>query len=62
MEAISREFRVTLSWELYVSNLIVIAESEDDLIKRLNEWRDNVENRGMRIIMNKIKILISGEH
>ena len=27
---------------------MVIAETEDDLIKRLNEWKDNVENRGMR--------------
>ena len=25
-----------------------IAETEDDLIKRLNEWNDNMENRGMR--------------
>jgi len=27
----------------------VIAETEDDLIKRLNEWKDNMENRGMRV-------------
>jgi len=27
----------------------VIAETEDDVIKRLNEWKDNVENRGMRV-------------
>jgi len=25
----------------------VIAETEDDLIQRLNEWKDFVENRGM---------------
>jgi len=37
MEAISREFRVALSWELlYADDLVVIAETEDDLIKRLN--------------------------
>jgi len=30
----------------------VIAETED-LIKRLNEWKNNVENRGMRVNMNK---------
>jgi len=30
-----------------------IAETEDDLIKRLNEWKDFVENRGMRVNMNK---------
>jgi len=35
--------------------------SEDDLIKRLNEWKDNVENRGMRVNINKTKVMISGE-
>ena len=54
MEAISREFRVTLPWELsYADDLVVIAETEEDLIKRLNEWNDNVENKGMRVNMNK---------
>jgi len=37
------------------------AETEDDLIKRLNEWKDNVEYRGMRVTMNKTKFMISGE-
>jgi len=37
IEAISREFRVALPWELlYADNLVVIAETED-LIKRFNE-------------------------
>ena len=62
MEAISREFRVTLPWELlYADDLVLIAETEDDLIKRLNEWKDNVENRGMRVNMNKSKVMISEE-
>ena len=38
MEAISREFRVALPWELlYADDLAVIAETEEELIKRLNE-------------------------
>ena len=61
MEALSREFRVALPWELYADDLVVIAETEDDLIARLNEWKENVENRGMRVSTNKIKIIISGE-
>jgi len=53
MEAISREFRVALSWELlYADDLVVIAETEEDLIKRLNEWNSNVENRCMRVIIS----------
>jgi len=62
MEALSREFRVALPWELlYTDDLAVIAETEDDLTKRLNEWKDFVENRGMRVNMNKTKVMISGE-
>jgi len=37
----------------------MIAETEDDLIKRLNEWKDNMENRDMRVNMNKTKVMIS---
>jgi len=36
MEAISREFRVALPWELlYANDLAVIAETEEELIKGL---------------------------
>jgi len=55
-EAISREFRVDLPWELlYADDLVVIAETEEELIKRLNEWKDNVESKDMRVNMNKTK-------
>ena len=57
MEAISREFRVALPWELlYGDDLAVIAETEEELIKRLNEWNDNVESKGMRVNMNKTNV------
>jgi len=36
-------------------DLAVIAETEEELIKRLNEWKDNMESKGMRVNM------ISGE-
>jgi len=50
MEATSREFRVALPWELlYADDLAVIAETEEELMKRLNEWKDNVESKGMSV-------------
>jgi len=56
MEAISREFRVAMPWKLlYADDLAVIAETEEELIKRLNEWKDNVKS------MNKTKVMISGD-
>ena len=61
MEAITREFRVALPWELlYADDLAVIAETEEELIKRLHEWKDNVESKGMRVNMIT-KVTISGE-
>ena len=57
MEAISREFRVALQWELlYADDLAVIAETQEELINRLNEWKDNVESKGTRVNMNKTKV------
>ena len=47
-EAISREFRVALPWEvLYADDLAVIAETVEELINRLNEWKENVESKGI---------------
>jgi len=60
MQVSSREFRVALPWELYADDLVVIVETEDDLIKRHNEWKDNVENRGMRVNMNRTKVILVG--
>ena len=37
------------------------AETEDDLIKRINEWKDNVENRGTIVNLNKTEVMISGK-
>jgi len=46
VKALSREFRVALPWELlYADDLVEIAETEDDLIKRFNGWKDNVESK-----------------
>ena len=62
IEALSREFRVAFPWQLlYADDLVVIAETEYNLIKRCNEWKDNVENRGIRVNMNKTKVMFSGE-
>jgi len=59
MEALSGEFGVALPWELLCADdLVVVAETEEDLIERLNEWKDFVENRGMRVDMSKTKVVV----
>jgi len=56
------EFSIALTWELCADDLVVTAETEDGLSIRLNEWKDrNVESSGMRVNMNKTKVMISGE-
>jgi len=47
---------------LYADDLVVIAETEEDLIKRINEWKNNVENRDMRVNMNKTKVMSDVSH
>ena len=59
--AISRQCRVTFLWELFADDLVLMAETEDPVVKMLNEWKDNMENRGMRVNMNKTNVMISGE-
>jgi len=44
-----------------VDDLVVTPETEDDQIKRVNEWKDNTENRGMRVSMNKTKVMVNEE-
>ena len=49
METVCRELRVLLyRGSCMLMTEVVIAETEEDLIKRLNEWKDNMENRCMR--------------
>jgi len=61
MEAISREFRVALPWELlYADVLAVIAETGKELIKGLSDWRDGMESGGMRVNMSGTKVVMNG--
>ena len=42
---------------LYADDLAVIAETEEELIERLSEWKENVESKGMGVNMNKTKVM-----
>jgi len=43
-----------------VDDFVAKAETEDNLIKMINDWTSNVENKGMRVNVNKSNIVISG--
>ena len=49
MEALSKEFRVGCPWELlYAGDLVLVAETLEDLKKKLKIWKNNIEAKGLR--------------
>ena len=58
LEALSREFREGLPWELlYADDLALLAESEELLIEKINRWKGGMERKGLKVNMGKTKIL-----
>ena len=63
MEALSREFHTDRPWELlYADDLVVIAESVEELLEKLKKWKTAMEKRGLRVNMGKTKLLVSGHN
>ena len=46
---------------LYADDLVIMAEERDDVVERFNRWKENLEERGMKINMEKTKVMITGE-
>ena len=58
MEALSRKFRVGCPWELlYTDYLVSMAETLEDLKKKLTIWKDNIEAKGLQVNVNKTKLV-----
>ncbi|XP_052212342.1 uncharacterized protein LOC127831397 [Dreissena polymorpha] len=61
LEALSREFRTGVPWELlYADDLAVIADSLEECLFILKCWKDGIESNGLRVNMKKTKLLITG--
>ena len=60
-EALSREFRKGVPWELlYADDLVLIEDSLEECIARLKVWKTGMESKGLRVNMKKTKFLVSG--
>ena len=60
LEALSCEFRCGIPWEdLYAENLVIIAESLEECVRRLLTWKEAMEEKGLRVNAGKTKIMIS---
>ena len=61
LEALSREFRTGVPWELlYADDLVVFSDSLEECIAKLKAWKAGMERKGLRVNMKKTKLLISG--
>ena len=54
LEALSSEFRTGTPWELlYADDLVIVAETENDLRRKLAVWKEKLEKKGLRVNIGK---------
>ena len=59
LEALSREFHSGVPWEdLCANDLVIIAESLEECVRRLLTWKEAMEKKGLRVNAGKTKIMI----
>ena len=62
LEALSREFHTGCPWELlYADDLVLIADTIDELLSKLGSWKTNLGAKGLRVNMGKSKIMVCGK-
>lgn len=60
LEALSEEFRTGCPWELlYADDLVLVAESMEELVVKLKKWKEGMESKGLRVNMGKTKCMVS---
>jgi hypothetical protein len=58
LEALSKEFRGGLPWELlYADDLALLAESKAELMEKIKRWKEGMECKGLRVNMGKTKVM-----
>ena len=61
LEALSREFGTGCPWELlYADDLMISAESMEEVLVKLKTWKTEMEKKGLRVNMVKTKKMVSG--
>ena len=61
LEALSREFRAGVPWEdLYADDLVIIADSQEEYVRRLFIWKEAIQKKGLRVNAGKTKVMICG--
>ena len=61
LEAPSLEFHTALPWELlYADDLVLIVDTQEKCISKLNAWKAGMESIWLHVKMNKTKFPVSG--
>ena len=56
LEAFSREFRDSVPWEdLYADDLVIIADSLKECVRRLLTWKEAMEKKRLRVMQERQK-------
>ena len=59
LEALSREFRTGVPWELlYANDLAVIGNTLEECVSKLKAWKEGMENKGQRVNMKKTMLMV----
>jgi hypothetical protein len=62
IEAISLEFRTGCPWEmLYADDLVITTDSVEELSNNASSWKKHLEAKGLRVNMEKTKVMCSGK-
>ena len=58
LDVVSENIRRGLPWELlYADDLVIVAETEEELKERLTVWKDCLEGKGLKVNMGKTKVM-----
>ena len=50
--------RIGLPWEVfYADDLELLAESEEKLLEMIRQWKDGMEQKGLKVNMGKAKVV-----
>ena len=61
LEAFAHEFKAGVPWEdLYADDLVIIADSLEEYVRRLLIWKEAMEKKGLRVNAGKTKVMICG--
>ena len=62
MEEVAKECRRGVPWDmLYADDLVLTAETKEEVLEQFNRWKSAMESRGLKVNLGKTKILVSGK-